>query len=197
MNCKRIANMNKAHVFLIVITLLISVVHAQEIKKSVTYVDTYYHGEKHFSIKEASQVFYDATNGDIKIKINFSQFKCGVDSIDEWLEDLTGTELIFTGHLPTTDLIALTHHNTKTMELPGILAFNNQTHAVKINFGMYEISKEGILYKNTGQDLLDRIAANILIIIHPKDFGINKKPHHLTKKISIAIGRAFLNNSMP
>lgn len=166
---------------------------AQSLKPSNTYIDTYYHGEKHFSMKEAAFVYYNAGNSELIIEIDFSRLKSGVDSLDEWLSDLADSKLMCTVNLPSGEPLALTQHNTKSMVLNGKTDFNGKTHNQVVYITFYEISTEGLLYKNTSDDYLDRILVNLQFSFLPKHFGINKKPHHLRKKISIAIGRGILN----
>lgn len=163
---------------------------AQDLRKSVTYIDTYYNGEKHFSVREAAFVFYNPANSELYIAIDFSALKTGVDSLDTWLADLTDTKLVFKGHLPNQDLLALTQHNSKTMEIEGELSFNNEVHNHTIYVSFFEVSREGMLFVNTTQDYFDRISANIHFHFMPKKFGVQKKVHHLKKRISIAIGKA-------
>ena len=163
---------------------------AQDLRKSVTYIDTYYSGEKHFSVREAAFVFYNPANNELSISVDFSALKCGVDSLDEWLADLTDTKLVFKGHLPSQDLLALTQHNSKTMEIEGELSFNNEVHNHTIYVSFFEVSREGMLFVNTTQDYFDRVSANIHFHFLPKKFGVQKKPHHLRKRISLAIGKA-------
>lgn len=166
---------------------------AQELRRSSTYIDTYYHGEKHFSIKDASLIFYNPGNGELYITLNFADLKCGVDSLDEWLLDLIDTKLVFKGHLQNSDLLSLTHHNLKSLEVNGQISFNGKSHDHIVMIHFFEISKEGLIYINNSQDYFDRVAANIQFTFFPKEFGIQKKPHHLKKKISVAIGKGIIN----
>lgn len=166
---------------------------AQELRRSSTYIDTYYHGEKHFSMKDASFIFYNSGNSEIYITLNFADLKCGVDSLDEWLLDLTDTKLIFKGHLPGNDLLLLTHHNLKSLEINGQINFNGKSHNHTLMMHFFEISREGLLFNNNSQDYFDRVAVNIQFSFLPKEFGIDKKQHHLKKKISVAIGKGIIN----
>lgn len=166
---------------------------SQELRRSSTYIDTYYHGEKHFSIKDASFIFYSPANGEMYITLNFADLKCGVDSLDEWLLDLTDTKLVFKGHLQSNDLLSLTHHNLKSLEVNGQISFNGKSHNHSVMIHFFEISREGLLFMNNSQDYFDRVAANIQFTFFPKEFGIQKKPHHLKKKISVAIGKGIIN----
>lgn len=181
---------------LIIIFLIgnLSLIFAQEnSKRSNTYIDTYYHGEKHFSIKEASTIYFNEGNSELTLIIEFASLKSGVDSLDEWLLDLTDSKFIFKGYLPPGDLLTLSHHNLKSLEITGIAEFNGIIHRQVVLVNFYEVSMDGMLFRNSGADYYDRIAANIQLTFLPKFFGVDKKPHHLRKQISIAIGRGIIN----
>lgn len=179
---------------LIILISNITLIFGQEThQRSNTYIDTYYHGEKHFSIKDVSVLYYNQGNSELTLVIDFASLKSGVDSLDEWLLDLTDSKFIFKGHLPQGDLLTLTHHNLKSLEISGMAEFNGKAHKQTVLISFYEISKEGVLFRNTGADYYDRVSANIQLTFLPKYFGVNKKPHHLKKKISIAIGRGIIN----
>lgn len=168
-------------------------IHAQELKRSSTYIDTYYHGEKHFSIRDASEIYFHEGNSEMTIIVDFARLRTGVDSLDEWLLDLSDSKLTFKAPLPAGDLLTLTHHNLKSLEVEGVANFNGRSHRQLASIHFYELSKEGMLFTNTGSDYYDRVGVNIQLTVLPKQFGIDKKPHHLKKKVSIAIGRGTIN----
>lgn len=181
---------------LIVLFLLIlsqTFICAQELRRSSTYIDTYYHGEKHFSIREASEIYFHEGNSEMMIIVDFASLKTGVDSLDEWLLDLSDSKLTFKATLPTGDLLTLTHHNLRSLEVVGVTNFNGKSARQVASIHFYELSKEGMLFMNTGADYYDRIGVNIQLTVLPKQFGIDKKPHHLKKKISIAVGKGVIN----
>ena len=62
---------------------------------------------------------------------------------------------------------------------------------------LFEIASQGMLYHDNSQDYLDRVQANIMITFYPREFKIDKKPHHLKKSISIAIYRGYINLYKP
>ncbi|MES2568128.1 MAG: hypothetical protein V4565_14735 [Bacteroidota bacterium] len=182
-----------------VLTILILIGNAflingqENIRRSNTYIDTYFHGEKHFSIKEASIINYNEGNSELTLMIDFASLRSGVDSLDEWLLDLTDSKFIFKGYLPPGDLLTLSHHNLKSLEVFGVAEFNGIIHRQGVLISFYEVSMDGMLFSNSGANYYDRIAANIQFSIIPKYFGVDKKPHHLRKKITIAIGRGIIN----
>jgi hypothetical protein len=167
-------------------------IFSQDLRRSNTYIDTYYQGEKHFSIKDASYIFYSSGNSEIYVVLNFGDLKCGVDSLDEWLLDLTDSKLVFKGQLPSNDLVLLSHHNSRAIIVNGEITFNGMKHQQAIEINFFEVSREALFYDNNSQDYFDRVSANLQFSFLPKDFGVHKKPHHLKKKISIAIGRGAI-----
>jgi hypothetical protein len=185
--------MKQIFIIFILIASFSTFVAQENGKISNTYIDTYYHGEKHFSIKDASAIYFNEGNSELTLIIDFASLKSGVDSLDEWLLDLTESKFVFKGYLPPGDLLTLSHHNLKSLDIVGIAEFNGITHRQEVLISFYEVSLDGMLFRNSGADYYDRIAANIQLTFLPKYFGVDKKPHHLKKKISIAIGRGVIN----
>ncbi len=167
---------------------------AQEIRRSKTYIDTYYHGDKHFSIRDAAEIYHDLGNSELIVEIDFANMKCGVDSLDEWLIDLTESKFIFKAPIPAGDLLALTHSNIKSFELHGNVTFNGKVHKQDAYVNFFELAQEGHIYQQSTIDnkFYDRVSLNLQFYFLPKHFGVNKKPHHLKKKISVAIGKGII-----
>jgi hypothetical protein len=167
--------------------------HAQDVQSSKTYIQTCYHDQQCFSLNSSSFIFYNPNNHELSVTIDFAKFKIGNDTLDEWLDDLDDTKLIFKGQLNTDNLLAITHHNSKAILVNGLMSFNGVSHAHTIELTLFEIAREGILGVNNQNDYFDRINANLQFGFYPKEFNINKKPHHLKKKITLAIYRGYVN----
>lgn len=183
---------------LILLLLLVSYRgYAQEIQSSNTYVNTVYHDQQYFSVNNSTVIFYNPENHELIIAVDFGKLKIGHDTLDEWLDDLDDTKLIFRGHLNTDNLLDLTHHNSKAIIVNGEMTFNEISHAHSIELTLFEISKEGILYNRNDQDYFDRINANLQLGFYPKEFKIDKKKHHLNKKITVAVFRGYINQFKP
>jgi hypothetical protein len=182
---------------LLLMVFLTAKLYAQDVYSSKAFVNTYYHGQKCFSMSNGSYLFYNQDNHELIITIDFAKFKVGRDTIDEWLDDLVDTKLVFRGQLNTDNLLELTHHNSKAIIVNGLMTFNNVAHSHAIELTLFEVAQDGLLQIKNSQDYFDRINANLLFIFSPKEFKINKKPHHLTKKISVAIYRGYLNQFKP
>jgi len=186
--------MKQFFLILIITSLQVS---AQEIFSSKTYINTCYHNQQCFSLNNSSFVFYNEDNHELIIVIDFAKFKIGNDTLDEWLDDLDDTKLIFKGYLQTANLLDLTHHNSKALVVNGVMSFNGIAHAHSIEFTLFELPREGMLFMDNQNNYFDRINANLQFGFYPKEFKINKKPHHLKKKITVAIYRGYVNPFRP
>lgn len=170
---------------------------AQDVQPSKTYIQTCYHDQQCFSLNSSSFIFFNPDNHELIIHVDFAKFKIGNDSLDEWLDDLAGTKLIFRGQLNTDNLLNLTHHNSKAILVNGLMSFNGVSHAHTIELTLFEISREGMLFTDNQNNYFDRINANLQFGFYPKEFKINKKPHHLKKKITLAVYRGYVNPFKP
>lgn len=170
---------------------------AQEVHPSKTYIQTSYQDQQRFSLNSSSYIFYNSDSHELIMTIDFTKFKTGNDTLDEWLEDLDDSKLIFKGQLSTDNLLTLTHHNSKALAVNGLISFNGVTHAHKIELTLFEIPREGILYRDNQNNYFDRINANLQFGFYPKEFRVNKKAHHLKKKITIAVYRGYVNPFRP
>jgi len=168
-------------------------VFGQDVKPSKTYIQTSYHAQQFFSINSSSFVFYSPDSHELIIKVDFAKFKIGNDTLDEWLDDLVDTKLIFKGQLNTDNLLSLTQHNSKGNLVHGLMTFNGVSRAHTLELTLFEIPREGLLFVDNQNDYFDRINVNLQFGFYPKEYKINKKPHHLKKKITLAIYRGYVN----
>jgi len=181
-------------IFLICLCFLFK---AQNVVSSKVYINTCYQDHQCFSFSNGAYIFYDEGSHDLYVKIDFALFKTGNDSLDAWIKDLEETKLLFKGYLSAEKLVSLSQHNYKSTIINGLIYFNNTSHAHSIEFTMFEISDAGILRSDNKNDYFDRINANLQFSFSPKEFKLNKKPHHLKKPISIAIYRGYINPIKP
>ncbi len=68
---------------------------SQSIISSNTYIQTCIDKTQCSSINNASYLFYDENSNNLYLKIDFTSFKSGQDSIDGWLDDLTGSFVLY------------------------------------------------------------------------------------------------------
>lgn len=183
--------------FLFYLLLLTAQLKAQDIQSSKTFINTCYHDQQCFSLNSSSYIFYNEDSHKLMIVVDFAKFKTGNDTLDEWLDDLDDTKLTFEGDLNTNNLLNLTHHNSKAIVVNGLMSFNGISHAHSIELTLFEIPREGMLYTDNQNNYFDRIKANLQFGFYPKEFKVNKKPHHLKKKITLAIYAGYLNLFKP
>jgi hypothetical protein len=170
-----------------------STLFSQQVLSSKTYIQTWYNHQQSFSLNSSSYVFYNPDNHELIIKVDFSKFRIGNDTLDEWLDDLDDSKLIFRGYLNTDNLLDLTHHNSKALLVNGIMSFNGISHSHTVELTLFEIPRESLLFIENQNNYFDRINANLQFGFYPKEFKIDKKPHHLKKKITLAIYRGYVN----
>ncbi|MDO9001207.1 MAG: hypothetical protein Q7W45_15695 [Bacteroidota bacterium] len=182
--------MNKLFIIFLISALSAT---AQDVHSSKTYIQTCYHNQQCFSLNNTALIFYKPDQHELIIVVDFAKFKIGNDTLDEWLDDLDDSKLIFKGHLNADNLLSLTQHNSKAQLVNGMISFNGVTHAHTIELTLFEIPREGMLFKDNQNDYFDRINANLQFGFYPKEFKINKKPHHLKKKITLAVYRGYVN----
>ncbi len=172
-------------------------VSAQEVFPSNTFVQTCIQKEVCFANQNSANLFYNEASSEFFVVVDFKKFKIGVDSLDAWLDDLDDTKFIFKGSLSSDKLPALSNNGYKTLQVNGNITFNNVIHSYSVDLVLFIISPDGMLYRNTGNDYYDRIRSNIQISFKPKEYKIDKKPHHLKKTISINIGSGYINPLKP
>ncbi len=178
---------------LLIFLFLANIAFAQQVNASKASVNTCYDEHSCFSLSEAAYIFFDEKNHELTFLIDFTNFKMGNDTIDEWLTDLADTKLLFKGQLNADNLLSFSHNNSKTITVNGSITFNGVSHAHSIELLLFEIPQGSFLYLGNSQQPYDRISANLQFSFLPKEFKLNKKPHHLKKTISVSIYRGFIN----
>lgn len=164
---------------------------------SNTFVKTNYHNHDCFAHENATHIFFNELTQEVTISVDFSKCKVGHDTIDEWLTDIEANKMIFRGTINSSELLSLTNSNSKSYKINGKIKFNDVVLDKTVEVIFFEISKEGMLYRNNGNDYYDRVRANFQIEISPKDFKIDKKAHKLNKNISVSVGSGYVNPYKP
>lgn len=177
--------------------LVHSVVYSQNINSSKAFVRSCYNSQQCFALSESAFIFYNEANHEIIITLDFKKFKLGNDTLDEWLDDLDDSRLVFKGTLNVENLLVLANHNAKTLKVNGVMTVNNVSHSHTIELTLFEIKQDGMLFINNSQDYYDRISANLQFAFSPKEFNLHKKKHHLKKVISVAIYKGVINKFIP
>ena len=171
--------------------------HAQDVLPSTVMVNTSFHGKEQSAKENAVTIFYNSVSKEIYIVVDFAKFNIVLDSADNWLADLKDTRLVYRGTINSDNLLTLTPNNSKSLVLNGKIKFNQAIANRPIDLVLFEISKDGVLYRNNNNDYYDRIRTTFEFSVSPMDFNINKKPHHLTKPIMIKVENGYINEFKP
>jgi hypothetical protein len=131
------------------------------------------------------------------MQLDFSKFKLGNDTLDEWLENLTVSQLIFKGSLNTSSSAGLSHPLLKPINVNGFVTFNGITKPYHMEIVVSGNSRSGLNQVGDPQSNYDIVNASLQLLIHPKDFKVVTKSHHYKNKITIAISRGYLNELTP
>lgn len=181
----------KLFTLLLLITVVLTT-RAQNIISSNTYIQACIDKTQCSAINNSSYLFYDENGSNLYLKIDFATFKTGQDSIDDWLNDLTGTFLYFKAPLDQEAFKGLSNHNHKTLQLHGELFLNGVWHNKTVEITMFA-SDNSIMNTTTNGNLYDQVKTNFSFSIAPRDFKLHKKPHHLRKSIFVAISLGRFN----
>lgn len=164
---------------------------------SNTFVKTNFHNHDCFANQDAGYIIYNETTRELSVVVDFSKCRVGHDSIDAWLEDIDTNKLVFKGVINTSELLTLSNGNSKTYTVNGRVKYDKVTINKTIDVTFFEISKEGMLYRNNMNDYYDRIRAVVQIEVLPSEIKVNKGPHKLTKPIIINMGSGYVNPFKP
>jgi len=164
----------------------------QDVFPSNTYVRTCLSEIECSSINSSSYIFYDEVKSKFYIKIDFNRLKTGVDSIDFWLEDLSGTNFYFKAPMFKDQLPSLSSYNRKTINLIGQAFLNNVWRPLTIDVTFFRAEND-LISNNTNSNEYDAYKVNFNFSISPKDFNIHKKPQRLTNTIFIGVGGGHVN----
>lgn len=185
--------------FTILISFIIfsNLVSAQAVISSAAYIQTCIQKTNCFSINNTSYLFYDDTKEELILKIDLTKFKIGQDSLDDWMEDLSGSNFYFVGHLSKRDILHLGTNENRTFKVNGNIVFNGVTQAISTEVILFIANDSGILSQKTIDNAFDAYRVNFGLSFLPKDFKIHKRPHHLTKVITIGVAAGRLNQLKP
>lgn len=172
--------------------------YSQTAITSNAFIEACYNKVECYGISNFALIFLNNNNGDFLLKIDFNNFRIGNDTLDDWLDDLSKSQFLFTGNLNSNELNGVINNNSKPSIINGKINFNEITKPYNLELRIFRNSKEGTLISNNAQNYFDRVAISSLqIIFHAKDFHIGNKNHHFKKTIRIAITRGYINEWSP
>lgn len=185
---------NRSHFFTLLIILIFPRTEsAQMLSSSRVYVQTNYHKEVCFSFSSDAVLLYDANKQELNFYIDFATFKVGIDSLDEWLEDLSDSKLKFVAKLSEDQLPPPTNHSSRLLHLSGDLTMNGKTNRHTIDAVFFTTTDQNIQPKTSGNAQFDKTRIHLSLAFLPKEFGVDRRPHHLKKSIVIKVADGFVN----
>lgn len=170
---------------------------SQNLIPSYAYIQTCYNKQDCYSIGNSAFLYLNHSNNEFILQVDFSKFKLGNDTLDEWLENLTVSQLIFKGSLNTSNSAGLSHPLLKPINVNGFVTFNGITKPYHMEIVVSGNSQSGLNQVGNPQNNYDIVNASLQLLIHPKDFKVVTKSHHYKNKITIAISRGYLNELTP
>lgn len=182
---------------LLSLSVLVNMLSAQGVVSSSAYIQTCIQKTNCFSTNNTSYLFYDDAKEELVLKIDFNKFKVGQDSLDEWMEDLSGSNFYFVGHLNKRDVLHLGANESRSFKINGSIIFNGVTQAVSTEVILFLANENGILSQKTIDNTFDAYRVNFGLSFLPKDFKLHKRPHHLTKIITIGVAAGRVNQLKP
>ncbi len=159
---------------------------------SNTFIQTYIDGLKCYSINNSSFIYYDENTHFIFLKVDFEKFKTSTDTIDEWLIDLTDSYLIFKAPLNNDFFLGIGGNGHKRIKLNGWINLNGVWKEKQLDIDIVSGFSGGAEQRNN-KSHFDDYKVNLNFAFLPKDFKVNKKPHHLKKAIEIVISMGRIN----
>ncbi|MFN5183389.1 MAG: YceI family protein [Bacteroidota bacterium] len=166
---------------------------SQFFSSSRVYIQTNYHKEVCFSFSSEAYISYDANKQDLLFSIDFATFKVGVDSLDEWLQDLSDSKLNFSVHLPEAQMPPPTNNASRLFHLNGDLTMNGKTNKHVVDAVIFSTSDQNTQHKTSSNSQFDKLRIHLSVAFLPKEFGVDKRPHHLKKSIVIKVADGFIN----
>ncbi len=170
---------------------------SQNVVPSNAFVETCYNKEDCYRINNSAFIFKNNITGEFLLQVDFSKFKIGNDTLDDWLNDLSKTYFIFDGQLSPSDMININHNSSKPCVVNGTLHFNGYTKPYRLELSFFRIAGTGSVIGNTTPNYVERPTVSMQIAFHAKDFHIGNRSHHYKKTIRLAISRGYVNDWSP
>jgi hypothetical protein len=188
--------MKKKITILFLLSALFLKFYSQDVLSSNTFIQTCLHNRQCYSINNSSYLFYDESRNVFFLKIDFSKFKTGQDTIDDWLDDLSSTFLYFKAPMDKEIFQSgFANHHTKILKLHGQAFLNAIWHNQDIELSLF--TTDNSVISNNSNSNYSSFKVNFSLSIHPKEYKIHKKPHHLKKTILIGVTLGRINLLQP
>jgi hypothetical protein len=182
----------------ILLVLLITFLkgNAQYIVQSNAYIQACIQKTQCFSSNGSAAIFFDDTKNYIYLKLDMNKFKIGIDSLDEWLNDMAESFLYVKAPASAEMLRSIAPSNYKNTNVNAQVYLNNSWHQVPIELTFVN-SRNASITQSTSGSTFENLRVNMAISIAPREFKLHKKPHHLKKTIFIGVAMGTINPLLP
>ncbi len=170
---------------------------SQNVIASDAYIQSCYNRHECYSIGNSALIFLDQRTNEFIIQVDFNKFKIGNDTLDEWLVNLSESNLVFRGQLKPHNDLLLSIPVFKTISVKGTINFNGYDKPYNLDLIFLGNAREGLQMMSSPSNFTDVTKASLQIAFNPKDFKIDSRNHHYKKTITISISRGYINNLTP
>ncbi len=190
--------MNRLVLILIFIFSFTGKAFSQAVITSPVYIQTCFQKTNCFAVSQLGYLFYDESNNEMIFKLDLTRSKTGKDTLDDWMDDLKGTNLYFVAQIKKEDLLSISINNSKAIHVSGSLYFNDTKQDITADITAFR-SAEGnqIKQQRITENVIENYTLNFGISFSPKDFKIHKRPHHLKKEINLGVAFGSINILKP
>ena len=187
----------KLYKSLFLFLLLTKLSYSQSVLTSNAFVEACYNKTECYGLSNSALIFLN-NSGEFVVQVDFNNFKLGNDTLDDWLNDLSKSSLLFKGILKPSEYTGMLNINSKPIIVNGSIKFNGVTKPYNLELHFFINSRERTLLNTAGLSSSDQIAiSSIQIVFHAKDFNIGNRRHHFTKTIRVVIGKGYINEWTP
>jgi hypothetical protein len=172
-------------------------VYSQNTIPSNAYLQACYNSHECYSINNSAFIYLDPDNKAFMVEIHFSGFKMGNDSLDEWLNYLPDSHLVFKGYIKHEDELGGKHPVLKPIVIMGNIQLNGISKPYHLQIMLTGNPVDGSQFVSNTKGHFDMGYASMQLSFNPHDFKMDSKNHHYKKTIKIAISKGYINYFTP
>lgn len=171
---------------------------AQNLIASATTIESCNDGQSCLNSSNFSYLFYNETNGEFYLSLDFSDFRKGADTNDNWLNQVKDTVFYFKGLLSKESFPPLGDQATRDLKLTGEILYNNTWRKQDIEMSIFTVENSILNTTNPGTNLVyDNYKVTFTIPFIPKDFKTYKKLYYTNQTVNITVTLGRINLLRP
>lgn len=185
-------------IFLFLLCFNIKAQYQDDLLSSGTVIESCNDRQDCLTVNSFSYLYYDESKNEFYLKVDFSSFRAGADTNDNWLNRVKDTLLFFKAIFPKEQFPTLSNQNTKTYKVNGQVFYGNVWKDQTIELSIYT-SENSILNTpgNTANFRYDNYKVTFSIPFVPKDFKTYKKLYYNDQTVNINVGLGRINMLKP